>query len=250
VSRPGKFERANRGTIFLDEVVELSARAQASLLRVLQEGELERVGGTHSHRIDVRIVAATNEDLKQAVANGKFRMDLYYRLNVYPVHIPPLRERTDDIPLLTEHFVGKYNTMYGKCILGVSDKAMQALMHYPWPGNIRELENMIERAVILTDSNQMIDVHTLFPTLADPGGMKAIDPSGHLHTPPAHQVASGPDALCEQLLNQEFKLDQFEARLIHTAMVKAEGNVTQAARLLGITRPQLAYRLDKLKSLK
>ncbi|QOL48487.1 sigma-54-dependent Fis family transcriptional regulator [Massilia litorea] len=247
VSRPGKFERANRGTIFLDEVVELSARAQASLLRVLQEGELERVGGTHSQKIDVRIVAATNEDLQQAVANGKFRMDLYYRLNVYPVHIPPLRERTDDIPLLTEHFVGKYNAVYGKRILGVSDKALQALMHYAWPGNIRELENMMERGVILTDSNQMIDVHTLFPTLAEAGGMKAIAPSGHLHTPPAPGAPSSPDTLCEQLLNNEFKLDQFEARLIHTAMARAAGNVTQAARLLGITRPQLAYRLDKLK---
>lgn len=250
VSRPGKFERAHRGTIFLDEVVELSPRAQAALLRVLQEGELERVGGTHSHKIDVRIVAATNEDLKQAVANGKFRADLYYRLNVYPVHIPPLRERTEDIPLLTEHFVGKYNTMYDKRILGVSDKAMQALMHYPWPGNIRELENMIERGVILTDSGQMIDIHTLFPTLAEPGGMKAVAPSGRLHTPPAPDASSGPDTLCEQLLNEDFRLDQFEARLIHTAMARADGNVTQAARLLGITRPQLAYRLDKLKGVK
>ena len=250
VSRPGKFERANHGTIFLDEVVELSARAQASLLRVIQEGEVERVGGTHSHRIDVRIVAATNEDLKLAVTNGKFRADLYYRLNVYPVAIPPLRERTEDIALLTEHFIGKYNTLYAKRILGVSDKAMQALMHYQWPGNIRELENMMERGVILTDNGRMIDVHTLFPTLTEPGGMKAIAPSGRLHTPPVRDAGPGPDALCEQLLNEEFKLDQFEARLIHTAMAKAEGNVTQAARLLGITRPQLAYRLDKLKGVK
>ncbi|GAB3453858.1 sigma-54-dependent Fis family transcriptional regulator [Massilia terrae] len=250
VSRPGKFERANHGTIFLDEVVELSARAQASLLRVLQEGELERVGGSHSYAIDVRIVAATNEDLKQAVASGKFRADLYYRLNVYPVHIPPLRARSEDIGLLTEHFIGKYNTLYGKRILGVSDKAMEAMMLYPWPGNIRELENMIERSVILTDSKQMIDVHTLFPNLAEPGGMKAIAPSGHLYTPSPHEPGAGPDTLCEQLLSEEFKLDQFEARLIHTAMAKAEGNVTQAARLLGITRPQLAYRLDKLKGLK
>ncbi|WP_075796706.1 sigma-54-dependent Fis family transcriptional regulator [Massilia putida] len=250
VSRPGKFERAHRGTIFLDEVVELSPRAQAALLRVLQEGELERVGGTHSHKVDVRIVAATNEDLKQAVEKGKFRADLYYRLNVYPVHIPPLRERIEDIPLLTEHFVGKYNTMYGKRILGVSDKAMQALMHYRWPGNIRELENMIERGVILTDSGQMIDIHTLFPTLAEAGGMMAIAPSGRLHTPPAPDAPSAPDTLCEQLLNEDFRLDQFEARLIHTAMARADGNVTQAARLLGITRPQLAYRLDKLKGVK
>jgi transcriptional regulator with PAS, ATPase and Fis domain len=250
VSRPGKFERANHGTIFLDEVVELSPRAQASLLRVLQEGELERVGGTQSHKIDARIVAATNEDLKQAVANGKFRADLYYRLNVYPVHIPPLRERTDDIALLMEHFISKYNTMYNKRTLGVSDKAMQALMHYQWPGNIRELENMIERGVILTDSNQMIDVHALFPTLTEPGGMKAIAPSGRLQAPPAPSAAAGHDELCEQLLSEDFSLVQLEARLIRTAMAKAEGNITQAARLLSITRPQLAYRLDKLKGLK
>ncbi|WP_395408550.1 sigma 54-interacting transcriptional regulator [Pseudoduganella sp. UC29_106] len=250
VSRPGKFERANQGTIFLDEVVELSPRAQASLLRVLQEGELERVGGTQVHKINVRIVAASNEDLKQAVANGKFRADLYYRLNVYPVHIPPLRERTEDIPLLTEHFVSKYNTLYNKRTSGVSDKAMRALMHYQWPGNIRELENMIERGVILTDSNQMIDEHALFPSLTEPGGMKAIDPTGHLHASATQTADPGHDELCEQLLAEGFSLDQLEARLIRTALAKAEGNITHAARLLSITRPQLAYRLDKLKGLK
>jgi len=250
VSRPGKFERAHHGTIFLDEVVELSARAQASLLRVLQEGELERVGGTHTHRIDVRIVAATNEDLQQAVSTGRFRADLYYRLNVYPVSIPPLRDRADDIPLLTEHFLCKYNTLYNKRTLGVSDKAMQALQHYGWPGNIRELENMIERGVILTDSHQMIDLSALFPALAGQGGMKAIAPSGRLHNPPAGAQCAGHDALCEQLLGDDFSLDKLEARFIASAMARAQGNITHAARLLGITRPQLAYRLEKIKGLK
>jgi transcriptional regulator with PAS, ATPase and Fis domain len=127
---------------------------------------------------------------------------------------------------------------------------MRALMHYQWPGNIRELENMIERGVILTDSNQMIDEHALFPALAEPGGMKAIDPTGHLHASATQAADPGRDELCEQLLGEGFSLDQLEARLIRTALAKAEGNITQAARLLSITRPQLAYRLDKLKGLK
>jgi transcriptional regulator with PAS, ATPase and Fis domain len=139
------------------------------------------VGGSQTQRIDVRIVAATNEDLKQAVLAGKFRADLYYRLNVYPVQIPPLRDRVEDIPLLVEHFLSKYNTLYNKRTLGVSDKAIKALMHYQWPGNIRELENIIERGVILTDSNHMIDMQALLPAIADSAhSMKSIAPSGHL----------------------------------------------------------------------
>ena len=134
-SRPGKFERANSGTLFLDEVVELSPRAQATLLRVLQEGELERVGGAETRKMDVRLVVATNENLEEAVTNGKFRADLFYRLNIYPVHIPALRERRDDIPLLVDHFLRKFQIQYRKKIPGISDKARQALMEYNWPGN-------------------------------------------------------------------------------------------------------------------
>ena len=138
-SKPGKFERAHTGTIFLDEVIELSPRAQAALLRVLQEGELERVGGTQTRTIDVRVVAATNESLINAVQEGRFRADLYYRLNTFPVFIPPLRERRQDIPLLIKYFVQKYAEMYQKKILGISDHGRELLLNHQWPGNIREL---------------------------------------------------------------------------------------------------------------
>lgn len=251
-SREGKFERAHGGTIFLDEVVELSPRAQASLLRVLQESEMERVGDTRTRRIDVRVVAAANEDLEQAVSDGKFRADLFFRLNVYPVHIPPLRERTEDIPLLVNHFLKKYHTLYNKQTLSVSDKAMQALMHYKWPGNIRELENMIERGVILTDNNHTIDLDAFFPSLSEPTHpLNSINRQGVL----AQEIANrSPNTslsqadLCEQLLNDEFSLEEMEEQLIRSAMDRAEGNVSQAARMLGMTRPQLAYRLKKLET--
>ncbi len=250
-SRAGKFERAQGGTIFLDEVIELSPRAQASLLRVLQEGEMERVGDTRTRRIDVRVVAAANEDLEQAVNDGKFRADLFYRLNVYPVHIPPLRERTEDIPLLVNHFLEKYHTLYNKRTLGVSDLATQALMHYKWPGNIRELENMIERGVILTDNNHTIDLDAFFPSLSEPTHpLNSINRQGVLAqqiTRTAERGSLAQTELCEQLLNEAFSLEQMEEQLIRSAMERAEGNVSQAARLLGMTRPQLAYRLKKLE---
>lgn len=250
VSRPGKFERADRGTIFLDEVVELSHRAQASLLRVIQEGELERVGGTETRQIDVRIVAATNEDLLEAVKAGRFRADLYYRLNVYPVQIPPLRERTEDIPLLVQHFLSKYHALYNKRTLGVSDRAMKGLLRYTWPGNIRELENLIERGVILTDHNHMIDINALFPTPPEAEHPHSVvDASGRLSAAPGLATSHDEDdALCNALLESSFSLERFEDRLVRVAMEKADGNVSQAARLLDITRAQMAYRLEKRKS--
>jgi len=257
-SREGKFERAHGGTIFLDEVIELSPRAQASLLRVLQESEMERVGDTRTRRIDVRVVAAANEDLEEAVRNGKFRPDLFYRLNVYPVHIPPLRDRTEDIPLLIEHFLEKYHTLYNKRTLGVSDLAMQALMNYKWPGNIRELENMIERGVILTDNNHTIDLDAFFPSLSEAthplNSIKRNGTLGAERLPLDRQPLQSDsgmlpqDLLCDQLLSEEFSLEAMEEQLIRTAMDRVEGNVSKAARLLGMTRPQLAYRLKKLDS--
>jgi len=252
-SREGKFERAHGGTIFLDEVIELSPRAQASLLRVLQESEMERVGDTRTRRIDVRVVAAANEDLEEAVRNGKFRADLFYRLNVYPVHIPPLRDRTEDIPLLIEHFLEKYHTLYNKRTLGVSDMAMQALMNYKWPGNIRELENMIERGVILTDNNHTIDLDAFFPSLSEPTHpLNSINRNGQLaaERQPLHSDNGmlPQDLLCDQLLSEEFSLEAMEEQLIRTAMERVDGNVSKAARLLGMTRPQLAYRPKKLDS--
>ncbi|UTW02393.1 sigma-54-dependent Fis family transcriptional regulator [Amphritea atlantica] len=246
-SREGKFERAHRGTIFLDEVIELTPRAQASLLRVLQESEFERVGDNRTRRIDVRVVAATNEDLEAAVQEGRFRADLFYRLNVYPVHIPPLRDRTEDIPLLTEHFLKKYCTLYNKKTSGISDKTMQALTQYKWPGNIRELENMIERGVILTENNQTISMASFFPSLSEPSHpLNIIGGRGQLH-----EEAPKPDTTdqepVESLLVENFSLEQLEQQLIEEAMSQCSNNVSKAARKLGLTRPALAYRLKKFQ---
>lgn len=246
--RIGKFERANMGTIFLDEVIELSPRAQATLLRVLQESELERVGDSRTRRIDVRVVAATNEDLEQAVQEGRFRADLFYRLNVYPIHIPPLRERTEDIAQLIEHFLDKYHTLYNKRTTGVSDKAMQAFMNYKWPGNIRELENMIERGVILAENNHSIDLQSLFPSLAEPTHpLNVIASSGVLQEQNHSASAANEEQWLDQMLEQDFSLEALESQLIRKAMDQASGNVSQAARRLGLTRPALAYRLKKLE---
>lgn len=245
-SREGKFERANRGTIFLDEVIELSPRAQATLLRVLQESELERVGDTKTRRIDVRVVAAANEDLELAVKENRFRADLFYRLNVYPVHIPPLRDRTEDIPLLAEHFLKKYCALYNKKTGGISDKAMLSLMQYKWPGNIRELENMIERGVILTDNNQTIGLTSFFPSLSEPSHPLNIINGKGLLTEEAETPGQEP-ASVDQLLSQDFSLEKLERDLIDKAMEQTNGNVSKAARKLGLTRPSLAYRLKKIQ---
>jgi formate hydrogenlyase transcriptional activator len=152
-SRVGRFEAADRGTLFLDEVGDIPLELQAKLLRVLQEGEFERLGGTQTQRIDVRLVAATNRDLTDMVSKKRFRSDLYYRLNVFPISVPPLRNRPEDIPLLVNHFVRTFAGQMGKQIDEVSGQAMQAIVSHPWPGNIRELQNLIERSVILTPGN-------------------------------------------------------------------------------------------------
>lgn len=151
--RIGKFEQANGGTIFLDEIGDMPMDMQVKLLRVLQEKEIERLGGKGTLRVDVRVIAATNRNLEKEVAEGRFRMDLFYRLNVFPVKVPPLRERMEDVPLLTEHFIGMFNKRLNKKISGVSSKAMSLLMEYNWPGNIRELEHVIERHMLLADGS-------------------------------------------------------------------------------------------------
>ena len=238
-SRMGRFERADKGTIFLDEVIELSPRAQASLLRVLQEGELERVGDNRTRKIDVRVIAATHEDLAEAVKAGRFRADLYYRLNVFPVAIPALRERREDIPLLAEHFLQRFHEEYGKRTLGLSDKALEACLHYSWPGNIRELENVIERGIILTDANESISVPALFPRL--PEGNQGDSAEGTLVHPQGY--AGG---WVEQILGSGLSLDSIEETLMREAMQRANQNVSGAARLLGLSRPALAYRLKKI----
>ncbi len=242
-SRMGRFERADKGTIFLDEVIELSPRAQASLLRVLQEGELERVGDNRTRKIDVRVIAATHEDLAEAVKAGRFRADLYYRLNVFPVAIPALRERREDIPLLAEHFLQRFHEEYGKRTLGLSDKALEACLHYSWPGNIRELENVIERGIILTEPNESISVPALFPRAPEEPqtASERVSSDGVLIQP-----GNGQGSWISQLLSSGLSLDEIEESLMREAMQQANQNVSGAARLLGLSRPALAYRLKKI----
>ena len=241
--RMGRFERADKGTIFLDEVIELSPRAQASLLRVLQEGELERVGDNRTRKTDVRVIAATHEDLAEAVKAGRFRADLYYRLNVFPVAIPALRERREDIPLLVEHFLQRFHEEYGKRTLGLSDKALEACLHYSWPGNIRELENVIERGIILTEPNESISVPALFPRPPEEPqtDSERVSSDGVLIQPD-----NGQGSWISQLLSSGLSLDEIEESLMREAMLQAKQNISGAARLLGLSRPALAYRLKKI----
>lgn len=168
-SRPGRFELADTGTIFLDEIGELSPSLQAKLLRVLQEGEIQRIGSRHVKSVDVRVIAATNRDLKREVDEGRFRADLYYRLNVFPIQLPPLRHRREDIPLLTAYFISKCATQIGKSVARVSVNAQQALNSYAWPGNVRELRNVIERAVILSKDGVLTLAGALEEAPPEPG---------------------------------------------------------------------------------
>ena len=248
-SRKGRFERANGGTIFLDEVIELSPRAQAALLRVIQEGELERVGDDQTRQVDVRIVAATNEDLAEAVKAGRFRADLFYRINAYMVVIPPLRERQNDIALLAEHFRKRYEKQYRKVTLGFSDRALSALHEHDWPGNIRELENTIERGIILTDEHSSITEQSLFNLRSahdkpESNRVRKINTaSGQLENASINNLVL--DSFAEQALSHEISIEAVEKALIDKAMHKSDGNISAAARLLGLTRAALAYRLKR-----
>ena len=242
-ARPGRFERAHGGTLFLDEIGDLPLSAQAKLLRVLQEGEIERLGDHKVRKIDVRLVAATNVDLKQLVREGKFRSDLYYRLNAFQITIPPLRERKEDIPLLASRFIEKYSAIHGKKLNGFTDKAMRAILAYPWPGNIREFMNMVERGVILAPNGTRVELEQMFSSGHDPAIEFGLDSNGSLgidHEEP------GKD-LFELVVNGNLTLDRVEATLIESAVKTSSGNLSAAARVLGLTRPQLAYRLKRLQ---
>lgn len=243
-SRPGRFERATGGTLFLDEIGDLPLPAQAKLLRVLQEGEIERLGDHKVRKVDVRLVAATNIDLKQLVQEGKFRSDLYYRLNAFLVKIPSLRERKDDIMLLAERFVEKYAAIQGKKLRGFTDKAKRALLAYQWPGNIRELQNMVERGVILAQPGARIELDQMFSSTAEDGTVEyGVSSSGSLDI---NRESAGKE-LCEAVLDGGLTLEQVESMLIRAAVEKEGGNLAASARALGLTRPQLAYRLGSLQ---
>ncbi|MEY4754319.1 MAG: hypothetical protein RJA44_1994 [Pseudomonadota bacterium] len=242
-ARSGRFERADGGTLFLDEIGELPIPLQAKLLRALQEGEIERLGSETVRKVNVRLVAATNVDLAAAVAAGRFRRDLLYRLNVYPIRIPPLRERGGDIELLAQMLLARFTALHDKRVSGFSERAQQALLRHSWPGNVRELENLVERGVILAAQGGLIEVEDLFPVPPEP--QAGIDQRGQLtHTLAAAGSADAPE-LCLQLLDSGLSLDQVEQRLLHLAVARADGNLAAAARQLGLTRPQLAYRLRR-----
>ncbi|MGV8893686.1 MAG: sigma 54-interacting transcriptional regulator [Burkholderiaceae bacterium] len=241
-TRIGKFERAEGGTLFLDEIGELTLIAQSKILRVLQEGEIERLGDDQTRKVNVRIVTATNVDLQTAVKEGKFRADLFYRLNVYPIPIPPLRERALDIPPMVEAMIKKFSTLHNKRVAGITGKAMQALMQYAWPGNVRELENLIERGVILTPQDGRIE-RDQFALCLD----GSIEPDIHLTDSGALEENRPPEQarLCDAFLATGLSLDQAETMLLREAVERSAGNLAAAARLLGLSRPQLTYRLKR-----
>ena len=224
--RLGRFELADGGTIFLDEIGELPAETQVALLRVLQEREFERVGGSQPVRVDVRIIAATNRDLKAAISAGTFRSDLFYRLDVFPIHVPPLRERKEDIPLLVEYFLGFYAATAGKQIRSVDEKTMEMLQRYSWPGNIRELQNVIERWAIICDSDEI-----------------SMDESWLRDSPPPPEAI--PEPLPDEPISLRQHVEELERRLINRMLTVVGGNQTEAARLLGVSRGCLIGRLKK-----
>ncbi len=223
-SKPGKFEQADTGTVFLDEIGDVPANIQVKLLRVLQEREFERLGSNVTRHIDVRVIAATNQDLRAALEQGTFREDLYYRLNVVPLNIPPLRDRKQDIPFLASHFVKKLAPETGCRVQSISPAAMEKLMEYHWPGNVRELENVIERSLVMCAGEQL------------------DAPDIKLESAPRPR----PKGEEQRFLPEGLTLDQYEQEIIREALRRADGNKSQAARLLGLTRNALRYRLTQM----
>src|ERR1700731_1071896 len=222
-SKPGKFEMADKGTLFLDEIGDVPPVTQVKLLRVLQEREFERLGGTRTIKVDVRLIAATNRDLRAALEDGTFREDLYYRLNVVPITIPPLRDHKEDVPGLVNLFVSRFCGDASKQVKSIAPEAMQILLNYHWPGNVRELQNIIERACALSSGAVLgaADIH-----IDSRGGKTADFPSSFL-----------PEGMT---------LEQWEDEMIREALRRAHGNKSQAARILGLSRNALRYRLSKI----
>ncbi|WP_411887775.1 sigma 54-interacting transcriptional regulator [Hydrocarboniphaga effusa] len=256
-SRPGRFERASGGTLFLDEIGILSATSQGKLLRALQEREIERVGGHRTIKVDVRVVAATNLDLQEEVRAGRFRADLFFRLNVFPIMVPPLRERLEDIPVFMNHFLRKFCALHERKVLGFTARAIDAMLNYDWPGNIRELENVVERGVIMAPDDGAIDSVHLFGggerveqryLAVGAGGALGRMPTTAGAAPAAEADASRVHRKVTQLLagivddRDTTTLDDIEEALIDKALQLSGGNLSAAARTLGMTRPQLAYR--------
>src|ERR1700722_13636165 len=223
ISKPGKFEQADTGTVMLDEIGDVPANVQVKLLRILQEREFERLGSNKTLHIDVRVIAATNRDLRVALEDGTFREDLYYRLNVVPIEILPLRERKEDIPYLARHFVEKLAPETGGRVRGITDDAIDKLMQYSWPGNVRELENVIERSIVMA-TGERLDADDIRLDM----NLRARQVPGEVGLP------------------EGMSLDAYEQELIKNALKQADGNKSQAARILGLTRNALRYRLTQM----
>ena len=254
-SRAGKFEQADGGSIFLDELGSLSLSAQGKLLRILQDRVVERLGGGRSKKIDIRVIAATNADLRENVKQRKFRQDLWYRINVFPVEIPSLRERRDDIPLLLEYFVKLYNKRHNRTVKSYTQRAIDALQNYSYPGNIRELENLVERAVILASKETNLDLQHLFtqgehiprPSLSIAKEGKLRRSNERLYDDPhLDQTEKEIDLLVSKTLAHGTSLHEVETKILLVAVDQANGNLAQAARSLGLTRRQLAHKVSKI----
>lgn len=226
IRKLGKFERADQGTIFLDEIGEMDISLQAKIMRVIQEGEVERIGGVKPLTVDVRIIAATNKDVGKAVAQGKFREDLYYRLSVFPVLVPPLRERFEDIPLLVEFFVKKYADETKTTVKTISQDVLDLMMKYPWKGNVRELENTIERAVILCDGNVITSEHISLPSASVESSINSLPMKGTL----------------EEASKEAVRIA--ETQRIRKALQETRGNKSRAAEALKVSYKTL---LTKIK---
>ncbi|VVE44305.1 Fis family transcriptional regulator [Pandoraea pneumonica] len=257
-ARVGRFEAAHGGTLFLDEIATLSMTAQGKLLRVLQNGQMERLGSNRTVTTDVRVISATNEPLKIAVQEGRFREDLYFRLNVFPMLIQPLRERRDDIPVLAEVLLRRFANRHSRAVPSISPRAMRALMHHDWPGNIRELENMLERGLIMVPAGETLDiVHlTSVEDALSASAFLEVGRDGGLtenHEPLSGDVSDSDspglslDTIAEDVVRQgTMSLPQMEDALVRAAVKQAGGNISRAAGLLGITRSQLDYRVKRL----
>jgi Nif-specific regulatory protein len=240
-TRPGRFELADGGTLFLDEVGDLPMEVQIKLLRALQEREFERVGGAETIKVDVRVISATNRNLEQMIEEGTFREDLYYRLNVFPINLPPLRDRAGDLPLLVDHFIQKFSRGGRTSVRSCSDEALDKLGQYAWPGNVRELENIIERALILARGDRIeardLDFGRRAQTATGPNAVLSANGDGVPAAAPAPATDES-KPLAERLLDEE-------KREIIAAVEKSNSNIAGAARMLGINRSTLYYRMRK-----
>lgn len=243
-SRPGYFERAHNGTLFLDEIASLAYVAQGKLLRAIQERVIERVGGARTVSADVRVIAASNVDLAEEVRAGRFRQDLYFRLCVFPIMIPPLRDRRDDIPLLVDHFLRLFRERHRRDVIGLTRRAMDALLGYAFPGNIRELQNLIERGVIYADAGGFIDLQHLFTAgEISPRFQQSLMQDGRISSPSGADISNSTNV--PGVLQSAKDLRAAEFKLYGQALATAGGNISAAARSLGLSRAKLEYRLRK-----